>query len=158
MQKLFLLSGAIIIVVLGFLAFKPKDNHKAILKTITENSKGIQFIEQDWNKALKEAKQQHKLIFMDAYASWCVPCKLLKIKTFSNKHAGDFFNKNFINVAMDMERGMGPALLQDFGVSAYPTLIITDASGKVVAYTQGYMNTTQLIGFGKFGLSRNQKK
>ena len=158
MRKVILVSGAIIIGALGFLSFKPKGNTKAIIKTITENPKGIVFIEQDWNKALKEAKQEHKLVFLDAYASWCVPCKLLKSLTFTNKHAGDFFNKNFVNVSVDMEKGYGPTLLQQYGVSAYPTLIITDASGNVVAYTRGYIKPKELIEFGKFGLSNNKNK
>ena len=158
MRKVILISGAIIIGALGFLAFKPKDNNKAILKTITENSLGIVFIEQDWNKALKEAKQEHKLVFLDAYASWCGPCKLLKRNTFTDKDAGEFFNKNFVNISVDMEKGYGPTLLQQYGVSAYPTLIITDASGNVMAYTRGYIKPKELIEFGKFGLSNNKNK
>ena len=158
MRKVILLSGLIIIAALGFFAFKSKDNKVAILKTAPENVQGIQFIEQDWNKALKEAKQEHKLVFLDAYASWCGPCKLLKRNTFTDKDAGEFFNKNFVNVSVDMEKGYGPTLLQQYGVSAYPTLIITDASGNVMAYTRGYIKPKQLVEFGKFGLSNNKNK
>lgn len=157
MRKEILLIASIIIAALGFFAFNSKSKN-VILKKVPENVPGIQFIEEDWNKALKEAKDQHKLIFLDAYASWCGPCKLLKRNTFPDKDAGDFFNKNFVNVAVDMEKGFGPTLLQQYGVNAFPTLIITDASGNIVAYTKGYINPKQLIEFGKFGLSRYQKK
>ncbi len=158
MRKVILVSGLIIIAALGFFAFKSKDNKEAILKKNRENVEGIQFIEDDWNKALQEAKEQHKLVFLDAYASWCGPCKLLKRNTFTNKEAGEFFNKNFVNTSVDMEKGYGPTLLQQYGVSAYPTLIITDASGNVVAYTRGYIKPKELIEFGKFGLSNNKNK
>jgi len=30
----------------------------------------IVFIEDSWTEALKQAKSQHKYIFVDAYASW----------------------------------------------------------------------------------------
>lgn len=157
MRKEILLIVSIMIAALGFFAFNSK-SEKVILRKVPGNVAGIQFIEEDWNKALKEAKEQHKLIFLDAYASWCGPCKLLKRNTFPDKNAGDFFNKNFVNVAVDMEKGYGPTLLQQYAINAFPTLIIADASGNMVAYTRGYINSRQLIEFGKFGLSRYQNK
>lgn len=153
-----LLSGLFIIAAFVVFAFIPKNKSEKIhVNTGGITEQGIQFIEADWSKALAEAKKQNKLIFLDAYASWCGPCKLLKKKTFPDKTAGDFFNKNFISVAIDMEKGDGPALGEKYGVNAYPTLIITDADGKIVTYTQGYINPKQLIDFGKHGLNKSKK-
>lgn len=128
----------------------------AVHKNYRKPSKGngIQFLESDWSKALEQAKKQNKPIFLDAYASWCGPCKLLKRNTFSKKEAGDFFNEHYINIAIDMEKGDGPALAQKFYVDAYPTLIIADKSGNIVTYTKGYMNAGQLIEFGRYGLDK----
>lgn len=139
-------------------AFIPKDNKEKskIIETNT-TEQGIQFIEADWSKALAEAKKQHKMIFLDAYASWCGPCKILKKKTFPDKAAGDFFNANYINVAIDMEKGDGPSLGEKYGVNAYPTLIITDADGNILTYTQGYISPKQLIDFGEYGLKQKKK-
>lgn len=117
---------------------------------------GIQFLESSWAKALEQAQKENKPIFLDAYASWCGPCKLLKRNTFTKKEAGDFFNTHFINVAIDMEKGDGPALSQKFEVDAYPTLIIADKNGNIVTYTKGYMNAGQLVEFGKYGLNKFQ--
>ena len=139
----------LVLLTLGFIFKKDKDLNNA--SNIPE--KGIEFIEADWNKAKAEAKKQNKLIFLDAYTTCCGPCKLLKKKTFPDKEVGELFNENFINVAIDMEKGDGPLLAEQYGVYAYPTLIITDANGKVVTYTQGYMKPKDLIKFGKHGLS-----
>lgn len=146
----------ILVVSIAFWAFtiSRKDTRQAASNGTTS---GIQFIESDWNKALDEAKKQHKLIFLDAYAAWCGPCKLLKKNTFPDKDAGDFFNENFISVAVDMEEGLGPRLAEQFRVEAYPTLIIADESGREVAYTKGYMSAADLIEFGKFGLKKAKK-
>lgn len=158
MRYKLLISGLLIAAIAVAFAFMPKSNtSKVVVEQYDNSSKGIQFIEQDWNKALQEAKDQHKLIFLDAYASWCGPCKMLKALTFPNKEAGEFFNANFINVAVDMEKGYGPVLSQQFAVNAYPTLVIANAQGEIVAYTQGYMNAKQLIKFGKYGLTRNNQ-
>ncbi len=137
-------------------AFVPKLDSAFQNYSKEDASEGIQFVEADWNKVLAEAKKQNKLIFLDAYATWCGPCKLLKKNTFPNKGVGEYFNKNFINVAIDMEKGDGPALAEKFGVNAYPTLIITDADGKLITYTKGYINPKQLIDFGKYGISQSK--
>jgi len=147
-----------LLIAISFLvySFSPFQSNSGLEDSKPATYSGIQFMEEDWNKALAEARRQKKMIFLDAYASWCGPCKLLKRKTFPDKEAGNFFNSNYINVAIDMEKGDGPVLSQKFAVSAYPTLIITDADGNLLTYTQGYITPKQLIDFGKHGLS--QKK
>lgn len=157
MRNKMLLSALLVIAVIVVFAFIPKNERiHSTLNNYKKDGQGIQFIEADWTKALAEAKKQNKLIFLDAYASWCGPCKLLKKKTFPAKSAGDFFNKNFINVAIDMEAGDGPTLGKKYGVNAYPTLIITDGNGNIVTYTQGYISPKQLIEFGEHGLKQHK--
>lgn len=151
------LSGLLIIAALLVFAFIPKGNKDKEANSNDEIEQGIQFIEANWSKALQEAKKQKKLIFIDAYASWCGPCKLLKKNTFPDKEAGEFFNQHFINVAIDMEKGDGPALAEKFQVTAYPTLIITDWEGNIVTYTRGYIKPKQLIEFGNYGLKQYKK-
>jgi len=153
-----LLSGLLIIVSVFVFAFIPKaKRNNNEMNGSGGTGQGIQFIEANWTKVLAEAKKQNKLIFLDAYASWCGPCKMLKRNTFPNKEAGEFFNKNFINVAIDMEKGDGPELGAIFRVTAYPTLIIADADGNIITYTQGYVNPKQLIEFGIHGLTQKKK-
>ena len=152
-----ILSGLLILTAIVVYAVIPKSKIATETTITNEPGQGIQFIEADWNKAIAEAKKQNKLIFLDAYASWCGPCKMLKRNTFPDKAAGEYFNSNFINVAIDMEKGDGPALAEKYGVNAYPTLIITDADGKIITYTQGYINPKQLIDFGKHGISQSKK-
>lgn len=157
MRNKMFLSGLLIIAALLVFAFIPKGNKDKEANSNDEIEQGIQFIEANWSKALQEAKKQKKLIFIDAYASWCGPCKLLKKNTFPDKEAGEFFNQHFINVAIDMEKGDGPALAEKFQVTAYPTLIITDWEGNIVTYTRGYIKPKQLIEFGNYGLKQYKK-
>jgi len=118
----------------------------------TTDKSGIRFIEDDWDKALLNARTGHKRIFMDAYASWCGPCKLLKRTSFKNDSAARFFNDHYINLAMDMEKGIGPQLLEKFSISAYPTLLILDENGEVLHRSVGYIPVSKLIEFGQTGL------
>lgn len=114
-----------------------------------ESKAGIQFTSARWADILKKAKAENKLIFLDAYASWCGPCKMLQKNVFTQKTVGDYFNKKFINVKMDMEKGEGPALAQMYPLEAYPTLLFINGNGRVVKKAIGYMSADDLIGVGK---------
>jgi thioredoxin-related protein len=141
-----------------FFAFEIKpDIEKNIVKTVDGTETGIQFIEPNWSKAIAEAKKQKKMIFIDAYTSWCGPCRMLKQNTFTDKTAGDYFNKHFINIALDMEKGDGLAFAQKYQVAAYPTLFIMDAEEKSVTTSEGYINPAQLIEFGKYVINKVPK-
>jgi thioredoxin 1 len=115
-------------------------------------SAGIVFIEDSWTEALKQAAAKKKYIFVDAYATWCGPCKMLKATTFKDEQAAAFFNANFVNVAIDMEKGQGPQLARQWQLQAYPTLIIFDAQGKPVLGSVGYIKANDLLRFGKQAL------
>lgn len=150
MYKLLSTLAILVFSVFTLASFDPVN--KKLNQNSYAESGGISFIEADWNKAVAEAKKQQKLIFLDAYTTWCGPCKLLKKNTFSDKAAGDFFNQNFINVAIDMEKGFGPALLKKYNISAFPSLLIIDENEKLVQFTLGFIPAEVLIEFGKDGL------
>ncbi|WPU98647.1 thioredoxin domain-containing protein [Mucilaginibacter sp. cycad4] len=138
---------------IAILALVPGPAAKA-QETISKSSTQINFIENSWNEALKQAARQNKYIFVDAYASWCGPCKMLKATTFKNNKVADFYNDNFVNVAIDMEKGQGPALATEWGLQAYPTMIIFTSKGKPVSGTVGYIRANDLIKFGRQALNK----
>ena len=109
---------------------------KAYLETVFEGFKiaahtGIYFQELTYEQALEKAKQQRKRLFIDCYTSWCGPCQYMANKVFTQENVGDFFNKNFICVKYDMEKGEGPELGKKFGVRAYPTFVIVNPDGSI---------------------------
>ena len=114
-----------------------------------KKSKGIKFFKGTWEEALALAKKENKLIFLDAYASWCGPCKMMKSKVFSKSTPGILFNENFINVAIDMEKGDGKFLSRKYEIKAYPTLLFIDYKGNAKQESIGYHNERELISFAK---------
>ncbi len=109
---------------------------------------GIQFHKGSFKEAVEQAREEDKLIFMDVYATWCGPCKMLKLNTFSTESAGDFFNQNFINLSIDGEKGHGIKIARTYGVEAYPSLFIIDPHTlKPVEKTTGFKTSGQLISF-----------
>ncbi|MEL6926093.1 MAG: DUF255 domain-containing protein, partial [Bacteroidota bacterium] len=63
---------------------------------------GIEFFDGTWEEALNIAKAEEKVIFVDAFAVWCGPCKRMSNNVFPQKEVGDFFNRNFVNMKIDM--------------------------------------------------------
>ncbi len=127
---------------------------KSSVSTKLASADKIIFLENDWNAAVKKASAQKKYIFVDCYATWCGPCKMLKMRTFANRKVADFFNKNFINISIDMEAGQGPQLAQKWQIQAYPTLIIFDENAKPVLGTMGFMGPDDLMRFAEQALQK----
>ncbi len=115
-------------------------------------AQGIDFFHGSWPEALEKAKAEQKLIFVDAYASWCGPCKRMANSVFPDPAVGDYFNANFISLKIDMEKPENAEFAGKYPVRAYPTLYFIDAEGKVVTKNVGGMSTEQLIEFGKKAL------
>ena len=115
---------------------------------------GIEFFEGSWEEALLEAKQQEKVIFVDAYAIWCGPCKRMAANVFTHERVGEFYNQNFINVKMDMERGEGLTFRQKYPVAAFPTLFYIDYTGDVVLQVKGARNVEDFIALGRQALGK----
>jgi thiol-disulfide isomerase/thioredoxin len=102
-----------------------------------------------WQAILDKAKAENKLVFVDAYTSWCGPCKRMAKDVFPQKAVGDVFNAAFINVKMDMENGEGPALAMRYGVKAYPTYMFINSSGELVHRGLGAMPMAKFIAVGQ---------
>lgn len=134
------------------MAFMPAVKSKPV-----NSGPGIDFAHISLAEAFRLAKEQHKLIFIDIYATWCGPCRLLKVKTFPNKDAGEFFNANFVNLSFNGEEGEGLKLFQTYRLNAFPTLIIFDSDGTLLLSTEGYMDAKTLIEFGKEGMEKRRK-
>lgn len=147
----------LLVALLSLSSFSTRNNVYNIIK---ENppvkNKPIMFIENAFSTALKKAKAERKYIFVDAYTTWCGPCKQLKNTTFKDSQAADLFNKNFVNVAIDMEKEEGTDLALKWDVQEYPTLLVLDFNGKVVLRSIGYLNAKQLTDFGKRALQKNK--
>jgi thioredoxin 1 len=126
--------------------------------TPTDGGKpGIMFTPGRWKDILKKAKAENKLIFFDAYTSWCGPCKAMQKNVFTRKDVGDYFNQRFINVKIDMEEGEGPALAEKYPLEGYPTLFFIDGNGRVVKQLLGGRSAGDLLAEAKSvsGVSKN---
>ena len=154
MRPKFIKAGLLLLVATGIAAIFVLQGNAREEAVKTGDEKGIRFIEQDWSKALATAKDQKKLVFLDIYATWCGPCKMLKKNTFSDDKVAAFFNEHFVNVSVDGEATVGPELVRKYSLEGYPTLIVTDSEGKPVLYSVGYMDAANLLKFAEEAIKK----
>ncbi|HHH52880.1 MAG TPA: DUF255 domain-containing protein [Bacteroidetes bacterium] len=120
-------------------------------------SQGMIFFHDSWEEALKKAKLENKLIFVDAYTKWCGPCKRMQKNIFPTQKAGEFYNKHFINMKIDMESQEGMKWGLTYPVGAYPTFFFITPDGKVSYTHTGGMDIKRFIDMGKSALKSFDK-
>ncbi len=87
-------------------------------------AQGIHFDSISVKEALEKAQKERKMVFVDMWATWCVPCKMLAETLFSQKEVGEYMNSRFICVKCDIDTQEGKILKKRYGVNRVPTLLI----------------------------------
>ena len=64
---------------------------------------------------------------------------------FPQAEVGTFFNKNFVNAKIDMEKGEGLDIAKRYGVNVYPTYLFVDGNGELVHRLVGSMEAPAFI-------------
>lgn len=132
-------------------------------------------------EAVKAQAKNPKKIMLDAYTTWCGPCKLLDKNTFTNPDLIEYVNKNFYAVKFNAEgndvvnfkgktytnpqfdpnktgRNSQHQLSQILGVSAYPTILFLDEKASVITPVIGYRTAQELELYLKFFKEDTHKK
>jgi thioredoxin-related protein len=116
-------------------------------------AQSIEFTDKSWEETLAEAKATNQNIFVDAYTTWCAPCKKMSKYVFTKPNVGGYYNENFISIKLDMEKGEGRVFANKYKVRAYPTLLYFAANGDLLHRVVGSQDAEKIIETGKKALS-----
>lgn len=125
--------------------------------SVAAQNRSINFEHGTWAEITAKAKKENKLIFLDAFTSWCGPCKWMAKNTFTNDTTADFYNSNFVNAKIDMEKGEGMQIAEKYQVQAYPSLLYINGDGKVMHRTCGAIPSKDFVELGKLALDPNKR-
>lgn len=119
---------------------------------LSSASEIIPFIEiktaEDWKKAVALAKQENKLLFVDAYAEWCTYCHQLDKEVYTDQEVISYFTQHFINIKFDTESGYGILLAEEFGVVSLPTLLFLSPDESIFQTIEGFVPAPTLLAYG----------
>ncbi len=121
-----------------------------------EIENGIKFIREDFRAAIAESAEKNKLVFVDAYTTWCGPCKLMEKSVFIDEKVMGFMNDNFVNLKLDMEHGDGQIIAQRYKVLAYPTFLFLNSEGELVHKGLGYQDADKFLALAAVALNAKE--
>ena len=119
------------------------------LLALTVSAEGIDFFHGTWEETVTEAQKRGVPIFVDAYTTWCGPCKRMAAQIFPLKEVGDFYNANFVNTKIDMESEAGMKFKRKYPVRSYPTFFFISPEGDIVLQVVGAKPAEQFIAVGE---------
>jgi thioredoxin-related protein len=129
-----------------------------------EEGKGIRWTTGlSWEQIKQKAKVENKYIFVDAYTTWCGPCKMMDKYVYPNDTVSNFINQHFIAVKAQMDKTENDAqmiidwykdakkITNDYSVTSYPSLIFLSPESiplyKIEGFrpVQKFLDTAKLV-------------
>ena len=56
-----------------------------------------------YNEAFEKTKKEPKLVFVDLYADWCIPCRVMDANVYSDPTVASLLNSRFYAVKLDAD-------------------------------------------------------
>jgi thioredoxin-related protein len=137
----------------------------AFVSSLTISAQEINWM--TFEQAIAAQQKNPKKIMIDAFTTWCGPCKMLDRNTFHNPDVVAYVNKNYYAVKFNAEgneqisfkgkafgnpnfdpnkkgRNSSHELAGYYGVRAYPTILFLDEKSDFLGPLVGYKTPKQL--------------
>lgn len=110
-----------------------------------------------WAEIKDKARRENKYIFIDAYATWCGPCKKMDRETFKEAGVIEILDDRFLPVKVQMDQTSKDApdirewyteaqtIKKEFHVRAYPTYIYISPAGIVTHKITGFNDVKKFL-------------
>ena len=82
--------------------------------------------------AFRQSRQQKKPIFFNCFADWAVPCHGMNKLVFSDEEIGEFMNRNFVNLFMDLSDKKNSSIAHRYKVKSFAHYLVLDADGNIL--------------------------
>src|ERR1700722_8475033 len=104
----------------------------------------LPFIENDYARALAEARARRVPLFVDAWAPWCHTCLSMRAYVFPDARMQPLSTR-FVWLALDTEREENSPTVTRLGIKVLPTLFVIDpATEQTRLAHEGSLTATEL--------------
>lgn len=107
---------------------------------------------------LEQAQREKKPVFVDFYASWCAPCKVMEEEIFTQQPTYQYMNRHFLNFHTDFDLPAGQTIASLYEVKTLPTVLFLDPQGVVLERHTGMANPSVLKQLGDSALEKMRVK
>jgi thioredoxin-related protein len=124
----------------------------------TAQEKEINFVAaKNWQDVLRKARAENKNIFIDAFATWCVPCKQMDAEVYTDASVSDYANKEFLSIKIQFDQTKNDSeyiknwhqdakeIQKKYNIGAFPTFLFFNSSGELINRSQGFHSPSQFL-------------
>ena len=109
----------------------------------------VKFIEvstlQEMEAMQKQASDQMLMLFVDVYATWCGPCKMMDQQVYTDPAVAEYMNAHFVNVRLDGECEYGMQYVAEQQLEGYPTMYVFSDEGERISKIVGFTPAEELV-------------
>lgn len=122
-----------------------------------------------WQKIIEKAKKENKYIFVDCFATWCIPCKKMDAVVYPDEAVGKFMNERFISVKAQMDRTPlddsvvkrwytdAQMLNERYAINSFPSFLYFYPDGLPMHKAVGYLSSINFVAEAYKALNPNQQ-
>lgn len=100
---------------------------------------------EEMEKMRQEASARQLLLFVDVYADWCAPCRVMDEQVYTDPDVATYMNDQFISIRLDGESEYGKQYASDHELQGYPSMFIFSPDGELISRIIGFTEADKLL-------------
>jgi thioredoxin 1 len=101
----------------------------------------------DFDTAQRQAAETGRPMVLYFSAEWCTPCRIMRRQVWADREVESIVGAGFVAVTIDVkDTEAKAAAFERYPVGAWPTTVVTDAQGNVLAQAAGGLSKSEFLG------------
>src|ERR1043165_4916001 len=101
------------------------------------------FSDLKFDQALAAAKKDGKVVMIDFFTTWCVPCKQLDKTTWPDPEVQKWVGEKTVALKMDAEKEL--ELAKKYNITGYPTILFLKPDGQELGRITAYRKPAEFL-------------